>query len=295
MIIDPTKVSVPELHHALLGAIAPRPIAFVSTLNAKGQPNLAPFSFFNVFSANPPVAIFSPARRGRDNTTKHTYENALIVPECVINIVNYAIVQQCSIASSDYPEGISEFEKAGLTPIASQKVSPPRVKESPVQLECKITQVTPLGSGGGAGNLVMCEVVLIHIDDHVLDAQGKIDPAKMDQVARMGGSWYTRAKTGMFELPQPAGKICIGMDQVPASIRHSKFLSGFQLGQLASVYELPDETSVNEYKLTELAELFIEMDGKPELLENSLHERAAQLLDGGKIAEAWMSLLAFND
>lgn len=294
MIIDPKQVPIPRLHQILLGAVAPRPIAFVSTINENGTANLAPFSFFNVFSANPPIAIFSPARRGRDNTTKHTYENALRSPECVINIVNYSIVQQCSITSSDYPISVSEFEKSGLTQIPSEIVKPPRVKESPVQLECRILNVTPLGDGGGAGNLVMCEVILIHVDDSILDANGRIDPVKIDLVARMGGSFYSRAKDGLFELPQPAEKICIGVDQVPPAIRNSKVLTGYNIAQLGSVFEIPDETSVNEYKLTSLAEVFIEQQDNPALLEFTLHQIAAELLIENKTNEAWMTLLAFN-
>jgi flavin reductase (DIM6/NTAB) family NADH-FMN oxidoreductase RutF len=247
-----------------------------------------------VFSANPPVAIFSPARRGRDNTTKHTYENVLVVPECVINVVNYSLVQQASVTSAEYPREISEFSKAGLTPEKSLMVKPPRVKESPVQMECRVMSVTPLGSNGGAGNLVQCEVIMMHIDDSILDEHGKIDPVKIDLVARMGGPWYSRAREGLFELHQPAEHVCIGVEHIPGWVRNSKILTGYNIGQLASVFSLPDETDVNEYKLTELADIFITNDKKPRELEQKLQEHAKMLLEVNKTVEAWKTLLAFN-
>lgn len=293
--IDPSQTTVPQLHPILLGAVSPRPIAFVSTIDEQGRPNLAPYSFFNVFSTNPPVAIFSPARRGRDNTTKHTLENAKKVAECVINIVNYSMVEKMSLASTEYAEGVNEFVKAGLTAVASEAVRPFRVQESPVQLECKILEIKELGNQGGAGNLIICEIVRIHIDPHVLDSDGKIDPRKMDQVARMGGHWYTRAVNGLFQLPQPTTQIGIGFDALPHDILHSKILTGNQLAQLAGVTSLPDETSVNEYKLTELAELFIEFEDDPAQLEETLHKRAAELLEQRNVSEAWLTLLAWNE
>jgi len=191
--IDPKEVTTGVLHSYLLGAIAPRPIAFASTIDKEGKVNLSPFSFFNVFGANPPILIFSPARRGRDNTVKHSYENVLEVPEVTINIVDYAMVQQMSLASTEYPKGVNEFVKAGLTEIASEKVKPPRVADAPASFECKVLQVIPTGIEGGAGNLIICEVVLVHIANRVLDGNGKIDPFKLDAVARMGGDWYCRA------------------------------------------------------------------------------------------------------
>lgn len=293
--ILPADLAVPELHQYLLGAVGPRPIAFVSTMDAEGRINLAPYSFFNIFSVNPPIAIFSPARRGRDNTTKHTYENAKQVAECVINIVNHAIVEQMSLASTEYAAGINEFEKSGLTPIASDLVRPPRVGESPVQLECKINQVIELGQNGGAGNLVVCEIIKIHIREEVLTAEGKIDPMKMDQVARMGGHWYTRATAGLFQLPQPTTKIAIGFDQLPHDILHSAILTGNELAQLAGVEQLPDETSVNEYKLIELSELFITHEDHPKALEEALHQRAKACLAAKDVEGAWKTLLAFNN
>ena len=293
--INPKETAIPQLHQYLLGAVGPRPIAFASTLDADGRPNLAPYSFFNVFSVNPPIAIFSPARRGRDNTTKHTYENVKVVKECVINIVNFDMVQQMSVASCEYPLGVNEFIKSGLTPIASEVVKPFRVKESPVQLECIVKDVIELGPNGGAGNLVVCEIVRIHISEDVLDADGKISPLKMDQVARMGGHWYTRAKDGLFQLPQPTTNLGIGFDSIPSDILNSTILTGNNLGQLASVESLPDETSVNEFKLTELSELFIEFENDKRALELKLHEQAKLFLDEKKVTEAWMTLLAFNN
>jgi flavin reductase (DIM6/NTAB) family NADH-FMN oxidoreductase RutF len=293
--IDPKTLPVAKVHGYLLGAVAPRPIAFASTLDEEGNPNLSPFSFFNVFSANPPIAIFSPARRGRDNTTKHTYENVKKVKECVINIVNYDMVQQMSLASVEYPKGVNEFVKAGFTSIASEVVKPFRVKESPVQLECIVKDVVELGTEGGAGNLVICEVVRIHINEEILDAHGRIDPEKIDLVARMGGDWYSRAKLGLFEVAKPNEKIGIGVDQIPSDIRLSKVLTGNHLGQLGNSEALPDETSVNEYKLTELAELFIEFEDDAQKLEHALHEKAASFLNEGKVNDAWLTLLSFNN
>ena len=237
--IDPKAVSTAALHGFMLGAVTPRPIAFASTIDSAGNVNLSPFSFFNVFSANPPIMIFSPARRGRDNTTKHTYENVLQVKEVVINIVNYDIVQQMSLSSTEYGKGVNEFEKAGLTPLASQTIKPPRVAESPVQFECRVNEVVSLGTEGGAGNLVICEVLKMHINEAVLDADGKIDSVKLDAVSRMGGNWYGRAKEGMFEVPKPLSTLGIGFDQLPAAIRTSKFLTGNNLAMLANVEVLP--------------------------------------------------------
>jgi flavin reductase (DIM6/NTAB) family NADH-FMN oxidoreductase RutF len=293
--LDPKELPQPKLHQYLLGAIGPRPIAFASTLDAEGRSNLAPYSFFNVFSSNPPILISSPARRGRDNTTKHTLENALVTRECVINIVNYAMVEQMSLASTEYPEGVSEFTKTGLTPIASEVVKPFRVKEAPVQFECKINDVVALGTQGGAGNLVICEVVRIHVSEDILDEDGRISPVKIDQVARMGGHFYTRANQGLFQLPQPMTQVGIGFDKMPEDVRTSQVLTGNELAQLAGVESLPNETEVNEYKLTELADLFMEYEGRAGELEQQLHHKAKALVAEKKIAEAWMTLLAFNN
>jgi len=296
MTLDPKELPVGKLHGYLLGAVAPRPIAFASTIDEEGNHNLAPFSFFNIFSANPPIAIFSPARRGRDNTTKHTFENVKVVPEVVINIVNYAIVQQCSLASTDYPEGTSEFEKTGLTPIASDLVKPARVKESPVQLECKVREVIELGNEGGAGNLVVCEIIRIHIDEAVLDENMHIDPKKIDLVGRAGGDYYVRANgSALFEVAKPIANMGIGVDQISDDIRLSKVLTGNHLGQLGNVEQLPNETDVNEHKLMELAELFVDLEENQSKLEEELHKLAAQLLNEGKVQEAWKTLLSFNN
>lgn len=294
--IDPKKVSTAELHGFLLSAVAPRPIAFASTVSAKGEVNLSPFSFFNVFSANPPVAIFSPARRVRDNTTKHTLQNVLEVPEVVINIVNYDIVQQMSLSSTEYGDGINEFLKAGLTEEKSSFIKPPRVKESPVQLECAVREVIELGDQGGAGNLIISEVLMVHVSEEVLNSEGKIDPLKMDQVARCGGNWYSRVnQSSMFEVPKPLRTKGIGVDKIPEDIRLSSFLTGNDLGMLGNVDVLPNETDVNEYKLMELSELFIDCEDQPKKLEEELHKFAHQKLIENKIDEAWKALLAFNN
>jgi flavin reductase (DIM6/NTAB) family NADH-FMN oxidoreductase RutF len=294
--IDPKDLTVGRLHNYLLSAVAPRPIAFASTVDEAGNHNLAPFSFFNVFSANPPIAIFSPARRGRDGSTKHTYENVLKIPEVVINVVNYALVQQCSLASTEYGAGVSEFVKAGLTPLPSDLIRPARVAESPVQMECIVRDVVALGDGGGAGNLVIAEVVRLHISEAILDAEGNIDPALIDLVGRCGGNYYVRTDAAaLFEVAKPLARLGIGVDSIPADIRLSKVLTGNHLGMLGNVEVLPNETDVNEYKLIELAELFIDLEDNPVALELALHRKAAELLDQGDVAAAWQTLLAFNN
>jgi flavin reductase (DIM6/NTAB) family NADH-FMN oxidoreductase RutF len=279
----------------LLGASGPRPIAFASTIDDKGNHNLAPFSFFNVFSANPPILIFSPARSGRNNTTKDTYENVKKVPECVINVVTYDMVHQMSLASSPFASNVDEFVKAGFIPVPSETVKPFRVKESPIQLECKVVEVKELGNQGGAGNLIFCEVTRIHIQEKLL-VNGKIDQTKIDLVARMGGNWYCRAHgDALFEVAKPMTTIGIGFDQLPSDIRGSKILSGNDLGQLASIEALPDETEVNDYKLIELSELFIQFEDNAQELEKQLHLTAKKLIEENKIEEAWMTLLSFNN
>lgn len=292
---DPSTLSIPELHGYLVGAIGPRPVAFASTVDADGKPNLSPFSFFNVFGANPPLLIFSPARRGRDNTTKHSYHNVKAVPEVVINVVNYAMVQQASLASTEYPEGVNEFEKAGFTPIPSEKVKPFRVKESPVQFECVVKQVIETGTGGGAGNLVICEVVMIHVNEDVLDGKGKIDQRKIDLVGRMGGHFYARAHgEALFELAQPTTQLGVGVDKLPPEARSSTIFTGSDLGKLGGTLSIPDETEVNEYKLTELSDIFITHKDRPGTLLVALHERARDLIAQDRVNEAWKTLLAFN-
>ena len=294
--IDPKNLTVQKLHQYLLGAIGPRPIAFASTVDTEGKPNLAPFSFFNVFSANPPILIFSPARSGRTNTTKDTYNNVKVVPEVVINVVNYDIVHQMSLASSPYAPGVNEFEKAGFTALKSDSVKPFRVAESPVQFECKVNEVIELGTEGGAGNLIICEVLKIHIHDEVLDSNGMIDQQKIDLVARMGGDWYSRANAeSMFEITKPISTCGIGFDALPVDIKSSKVLSGNNLGHLAGIEKIPDETNVNEYKLLELSDLFVSLEDNPLALEEELHKRAQSLLDENKLEEAWLTLLSFNN
>lgn len=294
--IDPKSIPVPQLHAYLLGAIGPRPIAFASTMDENGNPNLAPFSFFNVFSANPPILIFSPARSGRSNTTKDTYNNVKKVAEVVINVVNYNMVHQMSLASSPYPAGTDEFVKSGFTKIASETVKPFRVAESPVQFECKVNQVIELGSEGGAGNLIICEVTKIHISEDVLNSEGKIDQHKIDLVSRMGGNWYCRAdKNSMFEIEKPITTCGIGYDQLPKDIIASKILDKNDLGHLAGIESLPDETEVNEYKLIELSEIFVSLENDQAHLEVELHKRAKQLLSENKLKDAWLTLLAFNN
>jgi flavin reductase (DIM6/NTAB) family NADH-FMN oxidoreductase RutF len=272
---NPKDIPVSKMHALLLDAVAPRPIAFASTVDIEGRINLSPFSFFNVFSANPPIMIFSPARRGRDNTSKHTYENVLEVPEVVINIVNYNIVHQASLASCEYPQGVNEFVKSALTEEKSVIVKPPRVKESPVAFECKVNQVVPLGSQGAAGNLVICEVLLMHIQDDVMDANGRIDPWKLDAVARMGQDYYCRAQgENIFMVPKPGDKIKIGIDQLPQAIRASKFFTVKDLAILANVERLPYEGN------------------PPASLSNELKQAMAkEKLDRGDAEEAWNVLL----
>lgn len=294
--IDPKSLPVPKLHQYLLGAIGPRPIAFASTIDEEGRPNLAPFSFFNVFSANPPIMIFSPARAGRTNTTKDTYNNVKVVPEVVINVVNYDIVHQMSLASSPYAAGTNEFEKAGFTQLASDTIRPYRVAESPVQFECKVNQVVELGSEGGAGNLIICEVTKIHILEAILDENQMIDQKKIDLVSRMGGNWYCRAdENSMFEIQKPITTCGIGFDALPNDFKASTVLSANNLGQLAGIEEIPNETEVNEYKLLELSEIFLNFEDNPAELERTLHERAKELLTQNQLMEAWLTLLAFNN
>jgi flavin reductase (DIM6/NTAB) family NADH-FMN oxidoreductase RutF len=293
---NPQEISVQRLHQLLLGSIGPRPIAFASTMNAAGQANLAPFSFFNVFSANPPILIFSPARSGRTNETKDTYKNVKELPEVVINVVNFDIVHQMSLASSPYSPGISEFEKSGLTPIASETIKPFRVAEAPVQFECRVNEVKELGHEGGAGNLIICEVLRMHVREDLIDEKGLIDQHKIDLVSRMGGDWYVRAdETSMFEIKKPITTCGIGFDVLTIDIRNSRILSGNDLGQLAGIEELPNETDVNEYKLIELSELFVSLENDAVELEAQLHQKAKALLSENKLEEAWLTLLAFNN
>lgn len=290
--IDPKEVKQAVLHSYLLGAVAPRPIAFASTIDKEGNSNLAPFSFFNVFSSNPPIAIFSPARSGRTGATKHTYDNIREVPEVVINVVSYDMVNQVSLASTEYPKGVNEFIKSGFTPLASEKVKPFRVKESPAQLECKVNQVIELGTGGGAGNLIICEVVLMHVSEDVLDENKQIDPAKIDLVARLGANWYSRTnKSALFEVAKPLMNLGIGVDQIPPAIRNSKVLSGNNLGQLGNIEKLPSKEEIETYKNSASYKEAIEKYSKDKS-KDLLHHVAKALLENNKPEEAWKILLS---
>lgn len=289
--LDPKELKTSLLHQYLLHAIAPRPIAFASTVDKDGNPNLSPFSFFNVFSANPPVVIFSPARSGRTGATKNTLDNVREVPEVVINVVNYDLVQQASLSSTEYPKGVNEFVKAGLTEIPSVKVQPSRVKESPVQFECVVREVIELGTHGGAGNLVIAEVVMMHINEDVLDPETQmIDQHKIDLVARMGADWYCRASgSAMFKVAKPLTTIGIGVDALPASIRNSKVLTGNHLGQLGNVEKLPSPEDVKAYLATGTLETYRKARGEEGA---DLHVIAADLLNNGHVEEAWKVLLS---
>ncbi len=279
-------------HAHLLGAIGPRPIALASTINQNGQANLSPFSYFNVFSSNPPILIFSPARRVRDNSTKHTLHNAQALREVVINVVNYDMVQQTSLSSTEYAEGVDEFSKSGFTPIASEVVKPFRVKESPAQFECKVNDIVALGDNGGAGNLIICEVVRMHLDESVLDEKGFISLPKIDLVARMGGNWYCRANNeALFEVEKPLTTLGIGVDQIPKRIRESVILSGNDLGKLGNVENLPTDEELQEFCETEPIKTILNNGG--DALENreALHQYAKELLEENEVAAAWKALL----
>ena len=285
---EPKDLSTGKLHSYLLSAVAPRPIAFASTIDKNGNPNLSPFSFFNVFSANPPILIFSPARRVRNNTTKHTLENVLETNEVVINVVNFDIVHQMSLSSTEYPEGINEFEKSGLHMLQSDLVKPYRVAESPVQFECKVNEVVALGEEGGAGNLVICQVVKMHIDSEVLNNEGQIIQEKLDLVSRAGGSYYSRAKNGFFEIPKPLSTLGIGVDNFPEHVRNSMILTGNDLGMLGNVEKLPTQESVQEF-LNSVSERY------PNIATAShreKHKLAHNYLSFGDIESAWKILLS---
>jgi flavin reductase (DIM6/NTAB) family NADH-FMN oxidoreductase RutF len=284
--IDPGIMTIPKLQGFLQGTIGPRPIAFVSSIDLNGSVNLSPFSFFNMFSMNPPILIFSPSRRVRDNSTKHTLQNVLEVPEVVISAVAYNMVERASLASSDYPKGTNEFVKAGFTEVKSEKVKPPRVGESPVSFECKVNQVMPLGTEGGAGNLVICEVLLIHIREDILDEAGKIDPYKLDAVARMGGDYYCRAQgDAIFKVPKPNEKVGIGYEQIPLHVRNSSVLTGNDLGRLGNVEKLPGSESVRLFQSSD--EWLAVLAGGEEII----HRTAQKLLAEGRVEEAWKLLL----
>ncbi|WP_136480408.1 flavin reductase family protein [Cognatitamlana onchidii] len=286
--IDPKSLSTSKLHSYLLSSVAPRPIAFASTIDLKGNPNLSPFSFFNVFSANPAILVFSPARRVRDNSTKHTLHNVIEVKEVVINVVNYDIVHQMSLSSTEYAAGVNEFDKAGLTMLKSEMVKPFRVAESPIQFECKVQDIVALGKEGGAGNLVICEVVKLHIDDEVLDENEEINQKKLDLVARAGGSFYTRARKGFFEIPKPVASKGIGVDSLPEHVKQSMVLTGNDLGMLGNVEALPDQLSVQTFVK--------EVGGRYPNIKTATHREKHKLarnyLSFGDVQSAWKVLLS---
>ena len=281
--IDPREISTAKLHSYLLSAVAPRPIAFASTIDKNGNPNLSPFSFFNVFSANPPVMIFSPARRVRDNTSKHTLDNINQVKEVVINVVNHDMVQQMSLSSTEYPKEVNEFEKAGFTMLPSEAIKPFRVAESPVQFECEVKEVIELGKEGGAGNLIICEVLKMHISKDVLDENNVIVQEKLDLVARAGGSYYSRAKTGFFEIPKPLSSLGIGVDQIPERIRNSSVLTGNNLGLLGNVEVLPNQFDVDNFGKDNPKYIGLKTQEK--------HKFAQQFLENNDVESAWKVLL----
>ena len=291
--INIADLSPLEIQYYLNHAIAPRPICLASTVDRGGNVNLSPFSFFNVFSVNPPICVFSPSRRVRDNTTKHTLENIKEVPECVINIVNYDIVQQVSLSSVEYGKGVNEFIKSGLTPVASTLIKPPRVAESPVQFECVINEVISLGDTPGAGNLVIAEIKIIHINDSILGADGKIDQARIDLVGRLGGDWYCRiTEDNLFKVAKPNMKMGIGVDALPFAIRNSKVLTGNNLGQLGNLEAFPDDDAVETYaQLPEIKDLLDATIGDSQTRELQLHLKAKQLLDEERVLEALMVLM----
>ena len=291
MILDLKELKPVDRQNYLQHAIAPRPICFASTIDKGGNVNLSPFSFFNLFSYTPPIVVFSPLRRVRDNSTKHTLQNIFEVPEVVINIVDYAMVQQTSLASCEYPKNTNEFVKAGFTAQPATIVKPPMVKESKLKMECRVNEVKPLGDNGGAGNLAICEVMKMHIDDSILDENKKIDQQKLHHVARLGGNWYCRVDgSNLFIVEKPNTQLGIGVDTLPLSIRQSKILTGNNLGQLANVHEYPViDSSFDDDHLKQITQYY---SVSPDDMEKELHSYAKKLLDQGKVNEAWQVLLA---
>ena len=286
--IEPKEISTAKLQGYLQGSVGPRPIAFASTVDRNGNPNLSPFSFFNLFSANPPILVFSPSRRVRDNTIKHTLINAEATREVVINVVNFDMVQQASLSSTEYGNGVNEFLKAGFTPIPSDLVKPFRVKESPVQFECKIQEIINLGSEGGAGNLIICEIVKMHIDEKILDENGAIDQHKIDLVSRLGGNWYSRSNMGLFEVEKPLTTLGIGVDQIPDFIKNSPIFDGNDLGKLGNVEALPTSEEVAIFVNQNFAVKGVLSSDDQE----KVHLKAKEYLDNNEVIAAWKVLLS---
>lgn len=285
---EPHTLSPAQLQGYLQSAVAPRPIAFASTIDEKGRPNLSPFSFFNVFSSNPPILVFSPARRVRNNTTKHTLENCKVTKQVVINVVNYDIVQQASLSSTEYLDGVNEFLKSGLTMVPSDIVKPYRVAESPVQFECKVNEIIALGDQGGAGNLIICEVVKIHINEAILDDKGMIDQHKIDLVARLGGNWYSRSNQGLFEVEKPLSTLGIGVDAIPDFIKESTVFDGNDLGKLGNVEALPNEEEITIFVQNNTAVKGVLSSDDL----NKIHMKAKEYLNNNDVLSAWKVLLA---
>ncbi|MDG1056545.1 MAG: flavin reductase family protein [Flavobacteriaceae bacterium] len=279
----PKDCTVQQMQALLSSAVAPRPIAFASTIDAEGNPNLSPFSFYNIFSSNPPILIFSPARRVRDNTTKHTLQNVQDVPEVVINVVHYGMIQQMSLSSTEYAKGVNEFDKSGLTMLKSELVRPFRVAESPIQMECKVIEIKPLGQDKGAGNLVICKVLKLHVSDEVLNIKGEIDQEKLDLVARGGGSYYIRAKDGFLEIPKPLRTLGIGIDALPEELRNSTVLTGNDLGLLGNVEALPTQNEIDDFCKNQ--------EHKNIKTVKELHQKAQDYLCEGQVQKAWCILL----
>lgn len=286
--IDPKTIPTAKMQGYLQSSIGPRPIAFASTMDGDGNPNLSPFSFFNVFSANPPILVFSPARRVRDNSIKHTLMNCEATKEVVINVVNYDLVQQTSLASTEYATGVDEFIKSGLTQLASDLVKPFRVKESPVQFECKVTQIIALGNEGGAGNLILCEVVKMHIDETILDENGAIDQYKIDLVSRLGRNWYSRSNQGLFEVPKPLATLGIGVDAIPKEVRSSAVFDGNDLGKLGNIEALPTPEEVSIFVSNNFS---VKAVLSADDLEK-VHLEAKKYLNDDDVVSAWKVLLA---
>jgi flavin reductase (DIM6/NTAB) family NADH-FMN oxidoreductase RutF len=290
--ILPSELSIPDLQRTLQFAVGPRPIALVSSINREGHVNLSPFSFFNLFSSNPPILVFSPARRVRDNSTKDTLNNVLEVPEVVIHAVSHAMVEQTSLSSTEYARGINEFTKAGFTQVESSYVAPPRAAEAPVALECRVNDVVALGEGPGAGNLVICEVLAIHINDNVLDEDGRLDQDRLDLVGRLGGDWYVRAHgDALFEVEKPLASKGIGVDALPRSVRLSTVLTGNDLGKLGNVELLPLQSDVEEFMQHHRIQSIFRQYADPIERREALHQYAKEQLDKGKVHKAWKALL----